>query len=137
MASLEAYLLFNGNCEEAVKFYCDTFKGEVLFSTRYSDSPVDVTEDSKNKIMHMVFKIRGTEVMASDSHSGNDVTFGNNIQLSVAFDKNTDPTETFNKLAQGGKVTMPLQQTFWAIKFGMLKDKFGVNWMFNQAAEKQ
>ena len=137
MAGLEAYLLFNGNCEEAVKFYCDTFNGEVLFSTRYSDSPVDVTEDSKNKIMHMVFKIRGTEVMASDSHSGNDVQFGNNIQLSVAFDKNTDPTEAFNKLAQGGKVTMPLQQTFWAIKFGMLTDKYGVNWMFNQAAEKQ
>ena len=137
MAGLEAYLLFNGNCEEAVKFYCDTFNGEVLFSTRYSDSTVDVTEDSKNKIMHMVFKIRGTEVMASDSHSGNDVQFGNNIQLSVAFDKNTDPTEAFNKLAQGGKVTMPLQQTFWAIKFGMLTDKFGVNWMFNQAAEKQ
>lgn len=137
MAGLQTYLLFNGNCEEAVKFYCDTFKGEVLFTSRYGDAPVDVTEDSKNKIIHCVFKIRGTEMMASDSHSGNDVNFGNNIQLSLAFDKNTDPTEAFNKLAEGGKVTMPLQQTFWAIKFGMLTDKFGVNWMFNQAAEKK
>ena len=137
MAGLQAYLLFNGNCEEAVKFYCDTFNGEVLFTSRYSDAPVDVATEYKNKIIHTVFKIRGTEVMASDSHSGNDVHFGNNIQLSVAFDKNTDPTEAFNKLAQGGKVTMPLQQTFWAVKFGMLTDKFGINWMFNQAAEKQ
>lgn len=137
MASLEVYLLFNGNCEEAVKFYCDTFNGEVVYTSRYGESPVDVPAEYKNKVMHTLFKIRGTEVMASDSHSGNNVNFGNNIQLSMAFDKNTDPTESFNKLAQGGKVTMPLQQTFWATKFGMLTDKFGINWMFNQPAEKQ
>ncbi len=137
MAGLQTYLLFNGNCEEAVKFYCQTFNGEVLFTTRYGDTPTDVADESKNKIIHTVFKIRGTELLASDSHSGNDVSIGNNIQLSVNYDKNTDPAEAFNKLAAGGKITMPLQQTFWAIKFGMLTDKFGVNWMFNQAAEKK
>ncbi|MES2803796.1 MAG: VOC family protein [Bdellovibrionota bacterium] len=137
MAGLQTYLLFNGNCEEAVKFYCQTFNGEVLHTSRYSDTPTDVAEQWKDKIIHTAFKIRGTELLASDSHSDNDVIIGNNIQLSLNYDKITDPTEAFNKLAQGGKIIMPLQQTFWAIKFGMLTDKFGVNWMFNQAAEKK
>ncbi len=137
MAGLQTYLLFNGNCEEAVKFYCQTFNGEVLFTSRYGDTPTDVAAESKDKIIHTVFKIRGTELMASDSHSGNDVTFGNNIQLSVNYDKISDPSTAFNKLAEGGKITMPLQKTFWALQFGMLTDKYGVNWMFNQAADKQ
>lgn len=137
MAGLQTYLLFNGNCEEAVKFYCQTFNGEVLHTSRYSDTPTDVAAESKDKIIHTVFKIRGTELMASDSHSGNDVTFGNNIQLSVNYDKISDPATAFNKLAEGGKITMPLQKTFWALQFGMLTDKYGVNWMFNQAADKQ
>ena len=137
MAGLQTYLLFNGNCEEAVKYYCDTFKGEVLHTMRYSDAQVDVAAAEKNRILHTVFKVRGVELLASDSHSGSDVSFGNNIQLTVNYDKNTDPTEQFNKLALGGKITMPLQPTFFALKFGMLTDKFGVNWMFNQPAEKK
>lgn len=65
------------------------------------------------------------------------INFGNNIQLTVNYDKNSDPTEAFNKLSQGGKVTLPLQPTFFALKFGMLTDKFGVNWMFNQPTDKK
>ena len=137
MAGLQTYLLFNGNCEEAVKFYCQTFNGEIQHMARYGDTPTEVAPEAKNLIIHAGFKIRGFELLASDSHGGNDVNFGNNIQLSVNYDKNTDPTEAFNKLAVGGKVIMPLSQTFWALKFGMLTDKYGVNWMFNQPAEKK
>lgn len=136
MAGLQTYLIFSGNCEEAVKFYCDIFKGEVLFTSRYGETPVGTPENWKNKIIHTVFKIRGTEVLASDYFPGMNNVIGTNVHLCVNYDKNTDPTEAFNKLAEGGKITMPLQKTFWARQFGQLVDRYGIGWMFNQAEDK-
>jgi PhnB protein len=140
MAGIQPYLIFDGNCEEAVKYYTQTFGGEILFSVRYSEMPphpeFKLAKDWENKILHTVFKIRGVEVLASDNHPGMPFIAGNNVHINVNYDKTTDPTPAFNKIAEGGKVNMPLQQTFWAIKYGQVTDRFGICWMFNQAAEK-
>ncbi|WP_408095728.1 VOC family protein [Peredibacter sp. HCB2-198] len=136
MLGVQSYLIFNGNCEEAMKHYCDVFGGEVQFVMRYKDAPKNTGMDTPatwgEKIMHANFIIRGVQLMASDSHPGSEVKVGNNIQLSANFPKTDKMDDAFNKLSQGGKVTMPLQNTFWGARFGMLVDRFGNSWMFNQ-----
>jgi PhnB protein len=139
MANVQPYLIFNGNCEEAVKFYCSVFDGEMQFSTRYKDMPKDAAMDLPpnwgEKILHLNFLIRGEQLMASDSHPGADSKVGNNIQLCVNYDKTTPMDDSFKKLGDGGKVTMPLQNTFWGARFGMLIDRYGNSWMFSQQLE--
>ncbi|MBC7537362.1 MAG: VOC family protein [Bacteriovorax sp.] len=136
MSSIQPYLMFSGNCEEAIKFYCDVFGGDVQYSTKYKDGPMDVPENWKEKIMHTTFIIRGDQLMASDSFPGNDPVKGNNINLFVSFDKNSSPDEIFSKLAVGGKITLALENTFWGARFGQLVDRYGVSWMFNQELEQ-
>lgn len=139
MANIQPYLIFNGNCEEAVKFYCSVFGGEIQFSTRYKDMPkdsgMDLPANWSEKILHLNFLIRGEQLMASDSHPGSEMKSGNNIQLCVNYDKKTSMDDAFNKLAQGGKITMPLSNTFWGARFGMMVDRYGNSWMFNQQLE--
>jgi PhnB protein len=136
MASIQPFLMFPGNCEEATKFYCDVFGGETQTTMKYKDGPVDIPENWKEKIMHSTFIIRGDQLMAADSFPGNEPVKGNNINLIVGFDKNSPPDEAFTKLAQGGKVTMALENTFWGARFGQLVDRYGVSWMFNQTLEE-
>lgn len=136
MSSIQPYLMFSGNCEEAINFYCGVFGGEMQNTMKYKDGPMDVPENWKEKIMHANFIIRGDQLMAADSFPGNDPVKGNNINLSVSFDKNSPPDETFKKLSEGGKITMPLENTFWGARFGQLVDRYGVSWMFNQELEQ-
>lgn len=135
MTSVQPYLIFNGNCEEAVKYYCKVFDGKVLFSSRYGEAPGETPTDWKNKIIHTTFSFRGSELMASDTHPGQSLIAGNNNHLSVSFNSDERLEGMFNELALGGKITMPLQKTFWNANFGMLTDRFGINWMFNQNLE--
>ena len=131
MFHLVPYLHFNGEAEEVLNFYKDVFNGEVIALNRYADSPMQVNEDWKNKIIHSRIKFGDNIIMISDSHNGQLASKEGNIQLSVEVDDEKKIEEVFNKLAEGGKVTMPLAKQFWGATFGMLQDKFGVNWMFN------
>ena len=131
MFHLVPYLHFNGEAEEVLNFYKDAFGGEVIMLNRYGDSPMQVNEDWKNKIIHSRLKFGDNLIMISDSHNGQLASKEGNIQLSVEVDDEKKIEEVFNKLAEGGKVTMPLAKQFWGATFGMLQDKFGVNWMFN------
>ena len=140
MKNLAPYLMFNGDCEEAMNFYKNCFGGEIGYMGRYGDSPMNVPESQKNKIMHVEFKFQGGSLMASDHVEGVGFTTGSkgaNIHLSLGFDTVTEMEEAFNKLKEGGKVTMALNDTFWGDRFGMLEDKFGFNWMFSCAPEKK
>lgn len=132
MASVQSYLIFNGNCEEAVKFYCKVFDGKVLFSSRYSEAPGDIPANWKDKILHTTFSFRGAELLASDTHPGQALIVGNNNHISVNFKVNESIDGMFQELALEGKINLPLQKTFWNANFGMLTDRYGVNWMFNQ-----
>ncbi len=136
MFHLVPYLHFNGEAEEVLNYYKDAFDGEIIVLSRYGDSPMQVNEDWKNKIIHARLKFGANLIMISDSHNGQLAFKEGNIQLSVEVDDEKKMEEVFNKLAAGGKVTMPLAKQFWGATFGMLQDKFGVNWMFNHEEKK-
>lgn len=138
MATLvNPYINFNGNCEEAFNFYKSVFGGEFPYVGRYSDMPPmeggkQMAPEEANKIMHMSLPLgNGTMLMGSDV--GGDwakyAVVGNNVQLSVNADSNEEADKIFNGLAEGGQVNMPIANTFWGSYFGMLTDKFGINWM--------
>ena len=140
MENLKPYLMFNGDCEEALNFYKKCFNGETGYVGRYSDAPMEVTEDYKNKIMHAEFNFWGGSFMASDHMPGAGYTTegkDGNVHLSLGFDDVQKMETTFEKLKESGKVTMPMQDTFWGSRFGMLQDKFGINWMFSCEIKQQ
>jgi PhnB protein len=133
---LNPYLHFEGYAEEVLNFYRDVFHGEIVTISRYGGSPMQVDEDWKDKIMHARLKFGDSLLMISDGPKGFKTTTNGNIQLSVEMDDENKMSEVFNKLADGGKITMPLQDTFWGARFGMLTDKFGTGWMFNHEKKK-
>ncbi len=129
--SLIVYLFFNGNAEEAINFYINSLGGEIVSMQRYGDTPMPCDESVKNKVMHAVFTAAGATMMCSDTDGKKQFTFGDNISLSLDYKDPEAMRKAFDALAEGGNVTMPLQDTFWGAIFGMLTDKFGNNWMFN------
>lgn len=131
MIGVKPYIAFEGDCEEAFDFYKGAMNAEVQGMMRYRDSPM-AGQGNDDKIMHAVLKIGDTIIMAADSMSDeHPMTVGNNISLAVGVDTPEDADAMFAKMSEGGTVTMPIQETFWATRFGMLTDKFGINWMFN------
>lgn len=132
MKQLVPYLNFNGRCHEALHFYQSCFENVELSIQTYADAKVDdMPEALKDKVMHGEFKTDGVFFMASDGQVGGDFIMGNNIHLNVQLDSVDEQTVLFEKLSQNGSVTMPLQHTFWDARFGMLTDKFGIQWMLN------
>lgn len=136
MATINSYLNFEGKTEEAFNFYKSVFGGEFLVFQRYKDIPDgdEMSTEDLEKIMHVSLTIgTGSVLMGTDAlqSMGHSVTFGNNISLSVNADSEQEAKQVFDGLAQGGQVTMPQEKTFWNAYFGMLTDKFGINWMVN------
>ncbi len=138
---VQAYLCFNGNCEEAVEFYRQALGAEVETLMRFKDSPEapppgQLAPGYENKVMHTSFRIGQTTVMASDG-CGTEPTKFQGFSLTLAVFTEADADRYFNALAVGGKVVMPLNKTFWSPRFGMLEDKFGVGWMINVVPPEQ
>lgn len=134
---LTPYILFAGNAEEALNFYATTLGGEIQQLSRYGDSPMPGDEDWKQKIIHARLVFDDNLIMISDSFKGNPVSTHGNIQLSVEISDEDVLNKVFNKMSEGGKVTMPVAKQFWGALFGMLEDKFGVSWMFNCELQKE
>jgi PhnB protein len=132
MIGVKPYIAFKGNCEEAINFYKDKLGGEILFTQRYGESPM-AGKGPDDKIMHTTIKIGDSIVMACDNvfEDQNPTIVGNNISLAIGGNDASAADNMFTQLSEGGTVTMPMQETFWAERFGMLTDKFGINWMFN------
>ncbi len=128
---LNVYLTFAGNAQEAIEFYKEALGATIEFSQTFADSPVEVPENWQDKIMHATLKADGFVLMFSDTMPGMEVTSGNQVNLNLNFSDVDSQTAVFNKLAEGGNITMPLEKQFWGARFGMLTDKFGVNWMSN------
>jgi len=133
---LTPYLNFAGNAQQALDFYANALGGQVVYMQRYGDSPMPGDEDYKNKVLHARLQFGDNMIMISDVMKGSEVSTNGNIQLSVEMDNVSEEEEVFNKMAEGGKVTMPLSDQFWGARFGMLQDKFGVSWMFNCELKK-
>lgn len=139
MATINPYLTFNGNCEEAFTFYKSVFGGEFPYVGRFGDMPSaegnpPISEEDSKKIMHMSLPIsKETILMGSDAVGEFCQTFdqGNNITLSINAESTQEADRLFNGLSAGGKVGMSMNKTFWGAYFGMFTDKFGINWMIN------
>ncbi|WP_433835348.1 VOC family protein [Flavobacterium anhuiense] len=134
MTAINPYLMFNGTCEEAFLFYKSVFGGDFPYIGKYKDAPAEegevLSEEALNRIMHVSLPIGNTILMGSDSHPRyGDVGFGDNFSISINTESTEEADKIFNGLSAGGKVEMPMDNTFWGSYFGMFKDKFGVNWM--------
>src|SRR5262245_6949023 len=129
MKTLTPYLNFHGCCEAALNFYVQAFGGRITELKRFSEAP-QMKHPEGDDVMHARFEAEGVRLMASDGHK--DAAKGTSrFGLSVELDDNAELDRIFNKMSEGGQVTMPLERQFWGARFGMLTDKFGVDWMFN------
>ena len=130
---VEPYLFFNGRCDEAIEFYKKAVDAQVVMIMRFKDSPEPpkpgtIPPGHENKVMHAGFKVGDTLVMASDGHSAAGPNF-QGFALSISVPTEAEADKVFAGLSSnGGNVIMPLAKTFFSPKFGMLTDKFGVNW---------
>lgn len=131
MSKITPYLIFNGNCAEAFRFYGECLDGEVTVMQTYGDANPACPAPLKSHIMHVHMQIGDSALMGSDSQPENQVSFGDAVQVSLDFSEEDDQTKKFNAMARGGEVTLPLQDMFWGARFGMLTDRFGIAWMFN------
>ena len=139
MTTVNIYLTFTGNCEEAFNFYKKAFGGEFASVNRFSEMPPQegmppIPADQKEKIMHITLPIsKETVLMGSDTSEafGQVTTIGNNFSISINTDSREKADSYFKTLSEGGRVTMPLQDTFWGAYWGMFTDKFGIGWQVN------
>jgi PhnB protein len=127
---VQPYLTFEGRCEEALDFYGKAIGAKTEMMMRFKDSP-DKSMSSpgnENKVMHASFKVGDSAIMASDGMAKGKTKF-DGFALSLTAKDEADAEKLFNALGDGGEVTMPLAKSFFAKRFGMLKDRFGVQWM--------
>jgi PhnB protein len=129
---LNPYLHFNGQCEAAFQFYQRCLGGKIEAMIPYAGTPAEehVTSDWRNKIMHARFTVGDQVLMGSDARAEHYKKPGG-FSVSLNVDSPAEAERIFQILAENGQVHMPIQQTFWAARFGMLADQFGIPWMVN------
>jgi len=132
---IQPHLSFEGRCEEAVEFYKQALGAEVTTMARFKDipgphPPGSIPPGGENKIMHASFRIGNSILMASDGSCTGKGSF-QGIQLAIQVSDVATADRVFSSLSVGGQVKLPLTQTFWSPRFGMLTDKFGIEWMIN------
>lgn len=135
MEAIVPYLNFNGNAAEALAFYAKALNGQILFQQTFGESPAPHAPEMKDKVMHATFQAGNLTLMVSDCPPEMAVTAGGQVSLSLNFTEEAAIDKTFAAMSEGSNITMPLQDTFWGAKFGMLTDAFGINWMFNYDRE--
>ncbi len=139
-AAFNPYLNFNGNTEEAFNFYKSVLGGEFAVLQRFKEIPGNdkISAEEANKIMHIALPIgNGNMLMGTDVSSNMPpATFGTNFSISISPETDEEAHKIFNGLSAGGQVMMPLEKMFWGDTFGMLKDKFNVQWMMNYSEKK-
>jgi len=136
MAIINIYLTFNGNCEEAFNFYKSILGGEFDYLSRFNEMPRQegmppVSEEEANRIMHVALPVsKETILMGSDTAGswGDSFRMGNNFSISINTDTKAEADRLFAGLSSGGAVIMPMTDVFWGSYFGMLTDRFGINW---------
>lgn len=140
MKSINPYINFNENCEEAFKFYQSVFGGELQIA-RYKDleNQMGLEGDDLNKIANVSLPLIGdTLLYGSDTPDpvNYGIEMGNDMQINIEAESVEEAEQLFNGLSDGGEVSMPLQETEWAERFTMFDDKFGVQWMIMYSGAK-
>ena len=138
MATINPYLTFHGNCEEAFNYYKSVFGGEFSSLNRFSEMPAQegmtIPKASRDKIMHISLPISEAIILMGCDTGGEwatDTIIGNNITLAITADSKDQADQFFKSLSDGGKKTMPMDKTFWGEYFGMCSDKFDIHWMIS------
>lgn len=136
MISLNPYLVYNGNCEEAFNFYKSVFHGADLHTTYYKDAPREAKKYFPNapdeNVVHATLKIdENTFIMGNDNADPSlpsKKPFSNDFYLYVNTDNPKEAIRIFNELSVAGRVILPIAETFWSPVYGILIDKFGIHW---------
>jgi PhnB protein len=133
--NLHPYLVTNGNGQEAIKFYKEALDAEVLEVKTFGDMPDDpefpIPAEAKHRVMNAHMKVGGADLMLSDTFPGQPYQIGSQVTIAVTVSSAEKTSEIFGKLQQGGRVNMPLQETFWSPSYGQVTDKFGVTWQIS------
>ena len=136
MSQLNPYLVFDGNCADAMRFYESTLGGKLdLLTHAASPMAAQTPPEAADRIMHARLVFDGGTLMASDGMAGQHYEGMKGFSLSLFYPTAAEGQKMFDALGQGGKVTMPFQKTFWADGFGMLTDRFGTPWMVNSGGQ--
>ena len=138
---LNPYLNFDGTAEKAIKLYETALGARTETIMRFGDLPpgpggTAPAPEHKNRVMHALLHVGGGAIMISDTMPGHPLPIGTNVHVTLDFDDAVEMGRAFEALSAGGKITMPLHDTFWGAKFGMLVDAFGIPWMFNCDTKK-
>ena len=132
---INAYLNFDGNTREVANFYAQVFETEPPHFMTYGEMGEDPEHPFppgvSDRIMHTMIMIDGAPLMFSDTYPGMELTFGNNINLTITGADRAKMERQFNALAEEGTINMPLQETSWSKMYGGLRDKFGIEWQFS------
>jgi PhnB protein len=136
MKEMVTYLNFDGNCRQAMTFYQRCLGGE-LHMMPFSEVPGDHPKEAKDRIMHARLANGSAVLMASDTMPGMPFQRGTNFAIAAMTESLEETERLFSALSENGKTTMPLQDTFWGARFGMITDQFGINWMFNFEKPKE
>ena len=137
MKEVNAYLLFNGNCREAITFYQKCLGGDLQITT-YADMPGNIPQEAKNQIAHARIVKGGSPIlMASDNMGGPPVQHSENVSVAITCESVQETDQLFNALSAKGNIKMPPQETSWAGRFAMFTDQFGINWLLNFEKPRQ
>ena len=137
MLKIEPYLFFDGNCAEVMRFYERALGGTLQMMTHaQSPTPQQSSPGSADRILHACLTVGDQSIMASDTMPGQSYQGIRGVSISLFYDVVADAKRAFTALSDGGKVQMPLAETFWAETFGMLEDRFGTAWMISAGAKK-
>jgi PhnB protein len=130
MMKLNAYLNYGGNCEEAFRFYEKHLAGKITFMMRYADQPdpKNVPPGAEQFVLYANMSIAGTELMGCDAPLDRFQPM-RSVYLSLGVDSDSEAERIYGLLKEGGEVFMPMAETFFAFRFGMLRDRFGTSWM--------
>jgi PhnB protein len=129
---INPYLFFTGQCEEAFKFYEKLLNGKIQMMMPHEGTPAEngVPPEWRKKIMHARMTFGDQVLMASDAPPGHQQK-PQGFSVSLSVDDPAEAERIFQGLAEGATITMPIQETFWAKRFAMLTDRFGIPWMIN------
>jgi PhnB protein len=139
IVDVNPYLVTNGNGQEAVNFYENALNAEVLSMQTFGDMPSDpnhpIPDEAKDRVMNAQLRVGNNVIMLSDTFPGMAYNLGNQVTIAIQIDKAENATTIFEKLSDGGKVTMELQETFWSPAYGQVTDKYGIEWQVSTIKE--
>jgi len=130
---LTTYLSFDGDCRQAFEFYRKTLGGKITDMMPFRDHPgcEGLTEQDQDKIMHARYELDGFALMGTDATVMYPYKGVSGAHVVVSLNDPAEAKRIYDAFADGGKIEMPLQETFWALSYGIVSDRFGVPWMIN------